>query len=291
MEKIHVFTDSSSDIPPEEVAKYGIELIPLTISLNGRVFREYYDIKPQEYWKILRDTPEVPATAMIPPAQFLDCYERAAARGCTHVIGILINGNGSGTWQAACMARDMFQQEHGNQMQIEVLDSQSYTYIYGHVVTLAAKLREHGDSFDAILSVIKSRLNRIEAFLGVYSLKHLKKSGRITGGAAFIGEALGFRPVSHICAGSVTVCDKVRGEKGLVPALVRHVKKRAVQPQTQTALLLTGDVPTARVDELEQLLRKECGFASVHRGLIGPTVLTNTGPDALAVAFYGPPGH
>ena len=57
-------------------------------------------------------------------------------------------------------------------------------------------MREQGESFDAIVSVVKSRLNRVEAYLGVYSLKFLKKSGRISGGAAFVGEALGLKPIS-----------------------------------------------------------------------------------------------
>ena len=54
-------------------------------------------------------------------------------------------------------------------MTIEVIDSKTYTYIYGHIVVKAAEMREQGESFDAIVSVVKSRLNRVEAYLGVYS--------------------------------------------------------------------------------------------------------------------------
>ena len=104
-------------------------------------------------------------------------------------------------------------------------------------MVLAAELRDQGDSFDAILGVVRSRLNRVEAFLGVYSLKHLKKSGRISGGAAFVGEALGLKPISHVYDGAVNVCDKVRGEKALVAGLIRKVSARVQQPEKQTALL------------------------------------------------------
>ena len=41
-------------------------------------------------------------------------------------------------------------------MRIEVIDSATYTYIYGHIVVLAAELRDQGDSFDAILGVAVS---------------------------------------------------------------------------------------------------------------------------------------
>ena len=289
MEKIHILTDSSADIPQQQVESYGIEIVPITLSHEGRVIREYYDITPAEYCKLLEESREIPVTAMVTPTVFLGSYRRAHERGCTHLLAVLINANGSGTYQAACLARDMFREEAGEVMRIEVIDSATYTYIYGHIVALAADMREQGESFDAILSVVRSRLNRVEAYLGVYSLKHLKKSGRISGGAAFVGEALGLKPISHVCAGAVTVTDKVRGEKALVPGLIRNVSRRVVQPEKQTALLLCGDVRAARIDELEKRLRTEIGFKDVLRSPIGPSVLTNTGPQALAVGYYGAP--
>ena len=289
MEKIHILTDSSADIPQQQVESYGIEIVPITLSHEGRVIREYYDITPAEYCKLLEESREIPVTAMVTPTVFLDSYRRAHERGCTHLLAVLINANGSGTYQAACLARDMFREEAGEVMRIEVIDSATYTYIYGHIVALAADMREQGESFDAILSVVRSRLNRVEAYLGVYSLKHLKKSGRISGGAAFVGEALGLKPISHVYNGAVKVCDKVRGEKALVSGMIRKVSGRVVQPEKQTALLLYGDVPAARIDELEKRLRTEIGFNNVLRSPIGPSVLTNTGPQALAIAFYGQP--
>ena len=289
MEKIHILTDSSADIPQEQVEAYGIEIVPISLTHEGRTFREYYDITAEEYWKLLEDSREIPTTAMVTPTVFLDSYRRAAERGCTHVLGVLINGKGSGTYQAACLARDMFREEYGGGMHIELFDSATYTYIYGHIVVMAASLRDQGDSFDAIVSLVRSRLSRVEAFLGVYSLKHRKKSGRISGGAAFVGEALGLKPISHVYDGGVQVCDKVRGEKALVSGLIRKVSARVQQPDKQTAILLYGAVPGERMEELEKRLRTEIGFKAVIRCPIGPSVITNTGPQALAVAFYGQP--
>ena len=287
MEKIHILTDSSADIPQAQVDAYGIEVVPITLTHEGRAFREYYDITAEEYWKLLQTSREVPATSMVTPAQFLDSYRRAFERGCTHVLGVLINGKGSGTCQAACLARSMFEEEYGSGMRIEIIASATYTYIYGHIVVLAARLRDQGDSFEAIAGVVRSRLKRVEAYLGVYSLAHLKRSGRISGGAAFVGEALGLKPISHVYGGAVTVCDKVRGEKALVSGLIKKVSGRVQQPEKQTALLLYGDVPAERIDELEKRLLTEIGFKQVCRSPIGPSVITNTGPQALAVAFYG----
>ena len=49
------------------------------------------------------------------------------------------------------------------------------------------------------------------------------------------------------------------------------------------------DVEHVHRGELEKRLRTEIGFKDVLRSPIGPSVLTNTGPQALAVGYYGAP--
>ncbi len=286
MEKIHIIADSTADIPHPLCEQYGIEIVPITITCGARSFREYYDITPQEYWKLIAESPTIPTTAQATPNVFLEVYRAAKARGVTHLLGVMMNAKGSGTYASACIARDLFYEEHGEVMQITLFDSEVYTYIYGRVVVHAAQMRMDGESFAAICAVVHSRLLRSEAILGVYSLKHLKKSGRISGAAAFAGEALGLRPLSLIAAGKVEVIDKVRGDKNVPKGAITQVKRRAVMPAQQTAELLYADLPPAVLDEIEALLLGECGFARVERYPIGPAVVTNVGPKAFAIAYY-----
>ncbi len=288
MEKIHIFSDSACDIPEPLVKQYGIGIIPIHITHQGHTFREYYDTTPQQYWRLLQEADEIPQTSQITPAQVLECYRQARAEGCTHVLGLLMNAKGSGGFQSCCIARDLFYEEYGRDMRIELVDSETYTMIYGRILLQAAEMREQGDSFEAILGVVRSRVARSEAVLGVYTLRHLKKSGRISGGAAFVGEALGLRPLSHVCAGSVEVCGKVRGDKGLIPKMVEFVRRHAVGVERQEAGLLYGAVAEERIRELEGQLYA-LGFRQVTRWPIGVSVITNTGPEALAVMYYGEP--
>lgn len=286
MEKIHIFTDSSSDIPKSQCDEYGIEIIPVTLTAGGRTLREYFDITPEEYWALLRENGEIPATAQVSPTQCLECYRRAREAGCTHVLGVLINAAGSGGFQSACIARELFYGEYGEEMQIELLDSRSYSYLYGHIVVEAARMRAEGESFAAITALAQSRLDRVEGFLGVYSLKHLKKSGRISGGAAFVGEALGLRPIAHVIDGRVDVVEKVRGDKSVAPRLAALALKNAVKPETQTAYILYAAVSEENISCAERLLL-EGGFQKVRRSPIGASVTTNAGPQSIAIFYYG----
>lgn len=287
MEKIYIFCDSAGDIPREEVERYGIDIVPERITHAGHSFREYYDMTPQQYWDLLESSDEIPTTAQVTPALAMECYERARAAGCTHVVGVMINAAGSGGYQSCGIARAMFYEKYGEDMRIELIDSESYTYIYGRVVVDMCRMRDAGDAFDDIVRIARSRLARSEAILGVYTLKHLKKSGRISGGAAFMGEALGLKPVSLVCAGKVDVIDKARGEKNLIPKVLSHVAKRVVQPEKQTAILLYGKIAPEKLDQIERALLEDLHFVAVHRTPIGISVTTNTGPQAFAVAYHG----
>ena len=287
MEKIHIFCDSAADIPRELVQKYEIDIVPEKITHNGKTFREFYDMTPEEYWDLLEASEEIPTTAQITPAEVMASYEKALADGCTHVLGIIMNAAGSGGYQSCCIARSMFYEAYGMDMEIELIDSESYTYIFGQVVLHACEMRDAGDAFCDIVHIARARLKRCEAVLGVYTLKHLKKSGRISGGAAFVGEALGLKPVSLVKAGAVTVIDKARGEKNLISKVLEQVARRSVHPESQKAVLLYGKIAPEKIDEMEKGLLEKIGFEAVERRPIGISVITNTGPQAFAVAYHG----
>ena len=49
MKKIKIVTDSTADLASELIEKYDIEVIPLSISINGETFLDRVDINPAEF--------------------------------------------------------------------------------------------------------------------------------------------------------------------------------------------------------------------------------------------------
>ena len=201
---------------------------------------------------------------------------------------MLINGSGSGTYQAACITRDMFYDEYGEAMTIELIDSRCYSYTYGKVAVTGAKMREEGKSFAEISAEMNSLVKGMKAYVGIYNLRILRKSGRISGGAAFVGDALGLRPIAVVFDGSVDVMCKVRGDKAVANKLADLAAKDAVDKEYQTVRIMYGDVPEAQIQTLEDKLREK-GFRDVERSPLGIMVTSNTGPNALGVIFRGAP--
>ncbi len=288
MEKIYMFTDSASDIQPEQARRWNVGVVPLQLMINGKTYREFYDVTPQEYWKMMLESEEIPQTTQAQMEDIMKQYRKAKEEGCTHCVGLLINARGSGTYQAANVVRDMFYEENGRDMVIELIDSACYAFMYGSVVIMGAQMREAGAPFDKIVDAMRSKVACMRAYLGIYTLRHVRKSGRISGGAAFVGEALGLKPISLVYDGAVDVCMKVRGEKAVIPRLVEMSVRDAVDKENQTVYVAYAAVPEDHIEQAEQLLRR-AGFGRVERCPLGAAITTNAGPQSIAVIFSGKP--
>lgn len=287
MEKIAFISDSAADIPQELCEKYEIGIVPVHLIVEGQVYREYYDIKPEEYWQILINCTEVPTTSQVTPGEWMEAFEKAKANGCTHIICFTMSSDGSGGYQSGCAAREQFYENYGKDIKIVIFDSRSYAYIFGRVVVEVAELAQNGESFENLLKIIEGKISRIEGYLGVYDLKVIRKSGRISGAAALVGGALGLKPISHVFDGGVPVCDKVRGNKALIDKMLQRIIERVDNPEEQTTYLLYAEAPSEDLDRMENLLKEQAGFRDVVRVPLGATITSNTGGRALAVAYYG----
>ena len=89
MEKIHIFCDSAADIPRELVQKYEIDIVPEKVTHQGKTFREFYDMTPEEYWDLLDASEEIPTTAQITPAEVMTSIKKHGLMGVHMCWGLL----------------------------------------------------------------------------------------------------------------------------------------------------------------------------------------------------------
>ena len=286
LSKIAILTDSACDIPPELEEKYNIDILPFTITLDGKSYTERQDFTFDEYYEILRHAKGTPSTAHVTHLHFCEQYFQYDNQGYTDVIHVTINSSGSATYDAAQMAINSFKEERPNSnLKIHLIDSHTYSMLYGWYVCEAARKVRNGADVTSIVEWLEDVFSRGEIILGAYSLKVMKKSGRISAAAAFAGELLGLRPIISLIDGVTKVENKVRGDAGVLPALVSYVSAR----KGDTFEYMVGTTDQERGEELAKLCKKEFGTAPIHIFKIGSAVASNTGPDAIAIAFLGKP--
>lgn len=285
MSKIKFITDSASDITKDYAEKYNIDVQGFPITVGDKSFRDG-DISNEEYYDLIDASADLPVHSQLTAFEFGELFEKYADEGYEDIFYISINAHGSATYQNACSARDNYFSEHPDmtdKLRIRVLDSTSYSGTYGYPVIEAAKMAEAGNSADEIEKYLADWFEVCEVYLAAYTLRYVKKSGRISAAAAFAGELLGLKPVILLKGEGTKVVAKPRGEQNVIPKLADVTCERI---EKSSPYIVIGGRDLARAEELAKVLTKRLGYPPVDiRFRVGGAIAANSGPDIVAVAF------
>ena len=291
MSKIGFLTDSCSDIPQELANKYGIEVVGFPINLDGVEYMERKDFTNDQFYQMMRDAQGVPTTAAITQLQWCEIYERYVDEGYTDLVHLCINSAGSSTYNNAVKGAEMLAEERpGHKLNIQLIDSHTYSMPYGWYLCECARKVRNGGELATCVEEMKQSLDRVEICLAAYSLKQMKKSGRVSAAAAVVGDLLGIRPIISLNAGVSKVEAKVRGDAAVPAAMIKWVESR-VDSMKDTPYMVAYTSSTSKRDELVKACKKAFGHAPVIVFQLGGVVSANTGPDGIAIVYPGHPRH
>ena len=145
--------------------------------------------------------------------------------GYTDVIHVPINRSGSSTYNNAVMAQGMLREERPeHHLNIHLLDPHTYSMVFGWYLCEMARKLQNGAELRHVISEFETQMNKMEVILGPYSLKQMKKSGRISAAAAVMGEPMGIRPIITLIDGKTRESEGARRRQGH-PRHDRPVKK------------------------------------------------------------------
>src|SRR5262245_12670337 len=100
-------TDSSSQLPRQLVERYAVEVVPVTVTIDGIDYLEGLELDADAFYARFLDgaSPEV-ATVDPGPDRFTEAYERLAASGATDILSVHVGSAVSGTLRAAALAAE-----------------------------------------------------------------------------------------------------------------------------------------------------------------------------------------
>ena len=228
----------------------------------------------------------IPSTSHIPAITFQEKYEEALEKGYTHVAVITIYSGASAMYQSALMAKDAFLEEHPDSLQIEVIDSNCYAMGYGYPIIQACHKAQNGESFESIVAYIRDYISRVKIYFSPFTLKYVKKSGRVSCTAAFVGELLGLRPVIS-AVGTTSIVDKVRGNAAILNTMVKYFKEQRTRTEEKAPYMILVARDTEMSDELAKACENVAGYPPVGIFRIGAAITINTGPQIIGMTFLG----
>ena len=277
MRRVAIFTDSASDLDPEEARRDGIHVVPLLVSFGSATFKAGVDLSTPEFWErmIAPDAP-FPTTAASSPGEFKEAYEQAFADGADAIVSIHVASNLSATIKSAQIARDMLPDR-----EIHVVDSLGASMAEGILCRMGVEMAAAGRAPEEIAATLEERAPDMRMYVALETLEYLKKGGRISGTRAAIGTLLSVKPIISVKHGEVDTADRVRTRTKARERLLELIHERPIE-RISILHTVAPDVEAFR----EEILRRSPDLRpdDVTIELVGASVGPHLGPGCVGAA-------
>ncbi|UII55899.1 DegV family protein [Cytobacillus spongiae] len=283
---IKIMADSTCDLSDEVLKRYDISLAPLTINIEGKMYKDRVDIQPDEFYGMMEALPEFPTTGMPSPSEYLNIMNEAVEAGCKEILCICMSSGTSGSYQSAVIAKDyFFEASPDSNVKIHIVDSKSMSHGSGWLILKSAMMREQGASFDELVDFNEKYKKKIKHFLSVDDLDHLIKSGRLTNASALIGKILMLKPIMTMKDGKGAIVGKERGLKRVLNHYTQEFIKR--NDREMTDFIIVGYTSDRKVAEnLKAKLQLDTDFSGeIQIMQMGVSVGTHVGLGAISMYF------
>lgn len=278
MTKVKIVTDSTADLSEELVKELGIEVVPLSITIDGETFLDKVDITQKEFLARMKQSVELPKSSQPAVGHFVELYDQLGSDG-SEIISIHMTGGMSGTVTSAENAANI------SESNVTVIDSMYISRALAFQVVEAAKMAKAGQTKEQIVKRINEIRENSTLFVTVDTLENLVKGGRIGKGKAFIGSLLNIKPIASLQDGVYTPVSKVRSHA----QIVKYLSKKFAEDVSNKTI---KGVAIAQVDALElatnlkEAIKKLTGYENVDIVETTPVISTHTGPGAIGFMYY-----
>jgi DegV family protein with EDD domain len=276
---VRIVTDSAADLPSEEAARLGVEVVPLSIRFGDREYTDGVDLSVSEFYEKLASSDVLPETAAPSPGAFETAYRRQAEAGADAVVCIDLSERLSATIQSARNAATAV----ADTLDVRVVDSRSITSGLGTQVQVAAEAAAGGAGADEVVELVEDLARRTHVIGALDTLENLKKGGRIGGAQALLGSLLSIKPLVDISTGEVAEAGRARTRRRALEWLRDQIFAR---PHVEHLCIAHGGA--SDVDDMLALLAPRYPADQVRVGAIGATIGAHGGPRVMGLTWVDP---
>ena len=276
--KIKITSDSTCDLSKEQIEKYGIEIMPLSVAMGDQNYHDGVDIHPDAIYAHVAEGGDLPKTAANNIADYMEVFGKCAAE-YDAVIHLNISAEFSSCYQNACLAAEDFEN-------VYVVDSRNLSTGHGLLVLKAVELAESGMDAAAIAEELRETANRVDASFILDQLEYLKKGGRCSAVAVLGANLLKLKPCIEVVDGKMGVGKKYRGafSKSLKDYINDRIGGREDLELDRVFITHSG-ISQELLDMAVETVKELQPFKDVYVTRAGCTVSSHCGPNTIGVLF------
>jgi DegV family protein with EDD domain len=271
---IGLVTDSNAQLPDELAARYDVEVVPLTVTVDGVAYLEGVELDADAFYARFEHGRPTVSTAQPGPGQFAAAYEAVAERGATEILSVHIGSSVSGTVNAARLGSQV------SPVPVRIVDTGTASFAVSLCLWEAAAAAADG----ATLEEAAAAAERVGATVGNVFVVGVLEVARAGGRLAVDVDAFPATvPVLTLAGGVMRELDRCAGVEQAADAMARFVRAGGSALRVGVGLADAGTLPL--VTALEDRLRDAPEVAELVRYRIGPSVGAHTGPGTVGAMF------
>lgn len=273
--------DSCTDVPQEDIDRYGMYVIPMIINYKDGSYLDKLEISSQEVYDRLAE--EIPSTSTPSPGSVHEVFKQVIADGYTRAVVVTISSGLSATYGlAVSIAREY------EQLTTLVVDTLNIGLGAGLSAVKAAQYIEEGVPFSQLEELVKQSVQNTKVFFCVDTLEYLYQGGRIGNVTHALGSLLDMRPViSCNEKGIYYTVSKARGRKQSVKKALQEAQKYAAGFSKYTLMVANGDAEEEAEVLLTELKQALPHYGDIYEGQISPVLVVHTGPGLIGIGVQG----
>ena len=184
MEKYLIVTDTTSAMNKEIAAAHGIELISLSVIVDGQEYKDQVDISTEQLYDYLKDG-KTPSTSQPNTGYLIEKMEAWQKENYEAIIVVTCSADLSGTNNGFHLAKDTVGLDN-----VYIYDSRQVGAPVMDMAIHAKQLADEGKDVDEIFKVLEEKTKHSFSFLYPDNFDQLSRSGRLSPMAARMASML-----------------------------------------------------------------------------------------------------
>ena len=277
--KLAVITDSSAYLSAETLQREDLYVLDIPVNIDGEEYVEGINLTAEEFYQKMAQASELPKTSQPSIAKLDEILTSLKEQGYTHALGLFLSSGISGFYQNIQYMVDDYEG-----LTIAFPDTLITSAPLGIMVESVFNWKDQGDDFAIIQDKLAIQISHTSAFIMVDDLNHLVKGGRLSNGAAILGNLLSIKPILYFNdQGVIEVYEKVRTEKKATKRLIEIIKEATASGQYRV-IVIHGNA-TEKAEELRQHLLDSEVSTDISLATFGSVIGTHLGAGSIALGY------
>lgn len=284
---LRLFTDTDTDLTPEEASYYGYTMISMPYIIDGKEVKPYVDFKEfnyKEFYNLLRKG-TMPSTCALNIDEYKKYFEPVFASG-DDILYVHFSSAMTATFDFMNLALDELKELYPERRFYSV-DTKGITILSLNIVKEIGDMYLSGKSADEIMEWANKEVDHFATYFYADNLKFFSRSGRISNVSAVMGNLIGIKPIIYMNEeGKMTNLSKERGRNSALRRLISYFDELAIDIDKHRVIIGHSD-SLEIAEKLGQMLQEKYeGKLRIEYAVVNPTAGSHCGPDGVGISFY-----